>query len=35
MKVLKNNFDYFIKNKMILLMDELSEFKEANYEVSI
>ena len=27
--------DYFIKNKMILLMDELSEFKEANYEVSI
>ena len=32
---MKKVFDYFIKNKMILLMDELSEFKEANYEVSI
>jgi hypothetical protein len=32
---MKKVFDYFIKNKMILLMDELSEFKEASYEISI
>lgn len=32
---MKKVFNYFIENKMILLMDELSDFKEENYEVGI
>ena len=31
---MKKVFDYFIKNKMILLMEEIQDFREKKYEVN-